>query len=522
MSSPKSDRLSNLPSRLLDAVEKLGNRLPEPATLFAIGTIVIMLLSGLAASMKWTVIKPSLSATQSNEGSSEVLVAHSLLNSEGLWWLTEHLVENFINFPPLGIVLVGMLGIGLAEHSGLLPALFRRTMSKIPSYYLTPASVFIGILSSLAMDAGYIVLPPLAAAIYAAAGRSPLAGIAAVVAGIAAGFSANLVITTLDPLLAGLTQLAAKFLDPNYQVAETANWWFMIASTFVLTSVGWLVTAVWVEPRLNSSGHETSQRQSSIVEASDRSNVERGLRAAGISLLLALVLVLVCIWVPGAPLYGEGARFSRWIEAIVPLLFFLFFVPGVAYGLGAGTIKNDRDVVRMLGQTMRSLGPYIVLTFFAAQFLGCFQYSRLGEMLAISGGSLLAQLQLPQAILILTFILVVMAGNLLIGSASAKYAFFAPVFVPMLMQVGISPELTQAAYRVGDSVTNVITPLNPYLVIVLAQMQRYAPKAGFGTLISLMLPYSLVFAVIWIGLLLIWTLTGLPLGPAGPLQYTPF
>ena len=521
MSLPTPDQFSTRHSKLLDAVETIGNRLPEPATLFAIGTLAIMGLSGLAAHMEWTIAKPSLGAAQGGESPSEVLDARSLLNSEGLWWLTSHLVDNFINFPPLGIVLVGMLGIGLAEHSGLLPALFRRAMAHIPSSYLTPASVFIGILSSLAMDAGYIVLPPLAAAIYAAAGRSPLAGIAAVVAGIAAGFSANLVITTLDPLLAGLTETAARFLDPSYQVAETANWWFMIVSTFVLTCVGWLVTAVWVEPRLNCTEQESVPQPSTIDAASDPSNIERGLRSAGISLIIAVVLVLISIAVPGGPLHGEGDRFARWIEATVPLLFILFFVPGVAYGIGAGTIKNDRDIVRMLGQTMKSLGPYIVLAFFAAQFIGCFQYSRLGEMLALSGGRLLAQLQLPQGLLILTFTLVAMTGNLLIGSASAKNAFFAPVFVPMLMQVGISPELTQAAYRVGDSVTNIITPLNPYLVIVLIQMQRYVPKAGLGTLISLMLPYSMVFAIVWIGLLLIWIMTGVPLGPAGPLQYTP-
>jgi aminobenzoyl-glutamate transport protein len=248
----------------------------------------------------------------------------------------------------------------------------------------------------------------------------------------------------------------------------------------------------------------------------------RGLGLAGLALALLLALVLLATLVPGAPLHGPGDRFPRWVEATVPLLFIFFAVPGIAYGFAADTLRNDRDVARLMGETLSALGPYIVLAFFAAQFIESFNYSNLGEMLAITGGQALARASLEPALLMIAFVCVVLVGNLFVGSASAKYAFFAPVFVPMFMQVGISPELTQAAYRVGDSVSNIITPLNPYLIIVLAVMRRYVPESGIGTVVSLMLPYALVFAVTWSALLGLWIGAGWALGPAGTLSYIPF
>lgn len=492
---------------LLDRIEKLGNRLPDPATLFVIGTIVIIFLSGWAQWQGWQ-------ATSRIAGDFH---ARSLLTSDGIWWLLSHLVDNFINFPPLGIVLVGMLGIGLAEASGLLPDMLRYFITHVPEKLLTPATVFIGVMSSLALDAGYVVLPPLAAALYQAAGRSPLVGIAAVFAGISAGFSANLSITALDPLLAGLTQSGAQVLLPGYTVAVTANWWFMIVSTVLLTLAGWLVTDWFVEPRQHK--FETSIAENPPAATAPESS-HHGLRNAVLALLVLFILVLMAVVVPGAPLYGAGEHFDRWVEATVPLLFLLFFVPGLIYGLSSRSIKSDRDVAGILGNTMARMGTYIVLAFFAAQFIECFKYSRLGEMLAISGGQWLASLHIPTVMLLICFIVLVMFANLLIGSASAKYAFFAPVFVPMFMQVGISPELTQAVYRVGDSVTNTITPLNPYMIIMLVYLQQYSKKAGIGTLIAMMLPYTAVFAVIWSLLLVIWYLCGFALGPAGPLHIT--
>ena len=489
----------------LNRIEETGNRLPDPATLFVIGTGIIMVLSWVATSMSWEV-HSDLTGT---------LISQNLLSSEGIWWLLSNMVNNFITFPPLAIVLVGMLGIGLAERSGFLPALLHRSILLVPQSLLTPATIFLGIMSSMALDAGYVVLPPIAAALYIAAGRSPLVGIAAVFAGISAGFSANLLITALDPLLSGLTQTAAQILVENYQVAVTANWWFMLASTILLTVVGWAVTAWFVEPRVGLD-HDLVTDKDQLLNLED-SNEKKGLIRAILATGIALIITALFITIPGAPLYGAGSHFSRWIEATVPLLFILFFIPGIVFGLSTGKIKNDKQVVKMLGDTIAHLGPYIVMAFFAAQFIECFKYTGLGKMLAITGGQWLVAMEFNASMLLTGFILMAMSANLLIGSASAKYAFMAPVFVPMLMQVGFSPELTQIAYRIGDSVTNVITPMNPYMIIVLVELQRYRKNAGFGTLIALMLPYTVVFAVVWIAMLLIWMNIGLPLGPSGEL-----
>ncbi len=503
--------------RLLERLERAGNALPHPAILFALALLLIMLLSQIAAWAGWSVERPA------PDGVGTITVtAKGLFENDGLWWLFSTMVENFITFPPLGIVLVAMFGVGLAERSGLLPALIERALRVTPQGLLTPSVVFIGIMSSIALDAGYVVLPPLAAALYHAAGRPPLAGLAAAFAGVSGGFSANLFITGLDPLLAGFTQTGAQILAPDYRVAVTANWWLMIVSTFVLTAVGWWVTARYIEPRFagNLSPAEMPPEPDALATTQTTgADVTRALRAAGIAFALSLAAVLLLVLVPGAPLHGQGEHFPRWVEAMIPLLFLVFLAPGLAYGIVAGTIRSDRDVARMMSETIAALAPYIVLAFFAAQFIAAFRYSELGLLLAITGGEWLATLPLPATTLILAFIVMVMVADLFIGSASAKYAFFAPVFVPMLMQVGISPELTQAAYRIGDSIANVVTPLNPYWVIILAFVQRWRPQAGVGTLLALMIPYSIAFALAWPLLLMLWMLTGLPLGPGGGLAW---
>ena len=499
---------------ILDHIERLGNRLPHPASLFALATVLVMVLSAIAVGFEWQVEKPAISAVAGSVHTIELIDARSLLSSDGIWWLIAHLVPNFIAFPPLGIVLVGMLGIGVAERSGFIPALLHRVATSLRGPGLTPAVVFLGIMSSLGLDAGYVVLPPIAAALYLAAGRSPLVGVAASFAGISAGFSANLLPTAVDPLLTGFTEAGAHFLDPAYRVAVTANWWYMIASTIVLTGVGWLVTAFWVEPRT-----PVAARPSHEPRSAEPAGDLRALRWALAAIAIAASATVAIVILPGAPLHGMGDRFPRWIEATVPAIFVLFLVPGIVYGYVAGSFRTDRDLATAMGDTFAALGPYIVLAFFAAQFIEAFKYSGLGEMLAISGGRLLMEIDMPRAVLLLLFVGIVMLGNLLVGSASAKYAFFAPVFVPMFMQVGISPELTQATYRMGDSITNVITPLNPYMVIIVALVQRYASAAGLGTIISLMLPYTLAFALAWCALLLVWLALGIPLGPGGPLVY---
>ena len=540
---------------LLDRIERVGNALPDPTTLFLIGALLVMGVSQLAASLEWSVQKsvsrpirqpvldasgrPLVDPESGEEITAAVLdpgtgkpqtelvkvpvVAQGLLSSDGLYWAVSSMVVNFKDFPPLAIVLVGMLGIGLADRTGFIGALLKATLLAFPPALLTPAVVLVGVVSSLAMDAGYVVLPPLAAALYQAAGRSPLVGLAAVFAGVAAGFSANLVITSLDIILAGFSSAGAQILDSDYAVGVRANLWFMQGSTLLLTLVGWAVTAWWVEPRLSSKPPEEGGPSARSDAGGGKRRLDdaekRGLRTGLMALAAMLLLLVAAAGVPGAPLHGMDGQSPRWVAAIVPLLFLGFLVPGLAYGLASRSLRSDRDAARFFAETMSSMGPYIVMAFFAAQFVAYFRYSGLGEMLAIAGGDLLASADLPAPLLMVAFVVVVGFANLFIGSMSAKYAFFAPVFVPMFMQVGISPELTQVAYRIGDSVTNVITPLNPYVVIILVFMQRYLPRAGIGTLVALMLPYSLAFLVAWSALLVLWMGLGLELGPVGPLHY---
>lgn len=492
---------------LLNNIEKLGNRLPDPATLFVIGTVGVFIVSMLAAQAGWTVTDPA----------GQQINAINMVSASGIWWLLSTMVDNFIAFPPLGIVLVGMLGIGLAEKTGFLPALINFVITHVSSRYLTPATMLMGILSSLALDAGYVVLVPIAAVLYSMAGRSPLLGIAVSFAGVSAGFSANFFITALDPLLAGFTQAGAQIIQRDYEVAVTSNWWFMITSTILLTITGWFVTERFVAPNVakvqlkeDIAEHETTLSVTST---------NKPLVAACSTSVVLLMLFIIATTLEGWPLFGTGKRFDRWIEVTVPLLFIFFFIPGLVYGLVAGTVKTDRDVANMLGDVMARLGPYIVLAFFAAQFIAAFNHSGLGKLLAIAGGNFLQSLAIGDAYLLSSFVIMVVLINLLVGSASAKYAFFAPVFVPMLMQVGISPELTQAAYRVGDSVSNVITPMNPYMIIIIMEVRKYVRGSGLGTVVATMLPYTIGFLIVWLLLLVAWIQIGVPLGPEGPLRY---
>lgn len=577
--SPKSNNPGQKRG-FLDFIEYLGNKLPDAATLFLIGTLIVMGVSHWATHTNdgrgWVVekavpkqvgppaatpiIDPATgepTAESAHEAATgepkiewvktgETFAARSLLTREGLYWLISNLVKNFINFAPLGIVLVGMLGIGVAERTGLIAAIMKIVMAFVPGWALTPVMVFVGVNSSMAIDAGYVVLPPLALALYRASGRPPLAGLAAVFAGVAAGFDANLFITGLDPLLAGLTQVGAQTIEPDYRVAATCNWWFAITSTFVITLVGWFVTAVFVERRLVSkapdeggpitpSAEELAAQRLTAVE-------KKALAWAVLAFACVFGLILACIMIPGWPLYtyyneagaiveraADGSftasteHFDRWVTAIVPLLFMTFVVPGAAFGIASGSIRSDKALARLFNDAIASMAPIIVLAFFAAQFTESFKWSGLDKMVALSGGQWLGQAGFSKYALVFAFILLTTVFNLLIGSMSAKWAMFAPIFVPMFMMVGIAPELTQAAYRIGDSSTNIITPLNAYLVIILVFMQKYIPKSGMGTLIATMLPYAVAFLITWTVLLLLWMFMGWPLGPGttGPLWYNP-
>lgn len=548
---------------LLDLVERIGNKLPDPVFLFLGCAIAVVLLSAIGSALGWEVQplrpavvttevlggdgKPVLDATTGQPLTQPVLNAsgrplietraegeplrpRSLLSSAGLYWMATNAVRNFINFPPLGIVLTAMLGIGLAERVGFFGAAMKWLAGVTPSVLLTPTIVFLGVLSSVASDAGYIVLPPLAAALYLAVGRPPVAGIAAAFAGVSAGFSANLFPSAGDALVAGLTTTGAQVLEPGYEVNPLCNWWFMIGSTFVLTLTGWFVTARIVEPRLRTRPPELggpreaagAELESQLLSAQEK----RGLLWAlgGIALVLAGLAAMILI--EGAPLYGRvdpdrAASAPRWTQAIVPIILVAFLAPGLAYGFVTGALKSTVDVSKAFIHSMAGMAPIVVLAFFAAQFIAFLGYSNLDRMLAFLGGKALLELGLPRDVLVVGVVILSLVLNLFIGSMSAKWAMLAPIIVPMLMMVGISPELTQAAYRVGDSVTNVITPLNSYLLIVLVVLQKYVKNAGVGSLLALMLPYSIVFAVVWTGFLMLWIWTGKPLGVGGDLVFVP-
>lgn len=491
---------------ILDWIERVGNRMPDPVTLFIIGALAVLFGSHIAVIAGWEAPHPT------NEG--EFVRPLSLLTSDGMQWVWLHMVENFTGFHPLGVVLVAMLGIGVAERSGLIGALLKVMVLITPQMVLTPAVVFVGIMSSMAADAGYVVLPPLVALVFAKAGRSPLVGLAAVFAGVSAGFSANLLLTALDPLLQGLTQEAAQLWDADYTVAVECNLYFMIASTIIMTLVGWGVTHFIVEKRYNKQQIADQISHAGLDDVGSEhtdeitSSEKRGMLWAAISLLLGSIGAGLLILVPGAPL-ADG----NWSGAIVPLLFVLFLIPGLVYGIAARTLRNDRDLARMMGETMASMGPYIVLAFFAGQFVAWFGESNLGFLIAVEGVGFLQQFELPNWGYVVAIIVLIAVLNLFLGSASAKWALISPVFVPLFMGLGVSPELTQAAYRVGDSCTNSIAPLNPYLIIILVFMQKYMPRAGLGSLISLMLPYTITFLIIWTGVLLLWMGLDIPLGP---------
>ena len=429
-------------------------------------------------------------------------------------------------------MLVAGIGIAVAEKSGLIAAVLKTILVVVPRSLITPATFFAGVMSSMAVDAGYIVLPPLAAAIYKAIGRSPLVGLAAVFGGVAAGFNANLLVTGLDPLLAGLTEEAARILDPGYNVNPACNWYFMIASTLLITLVGWGVSSLIVEPRLQKRSPEEGGPGGTdgAMDLTLTSEEKKGLAWASIATVVTLGVIVANVFFSWGFLHdpegsigtGEGQRpFATWIGAIVPLLLLLFLFPGLAYGVAVKSIKNDRDVIRMMTEYMEILANYIVLAFFAAIFVASFAQSGLGQMMAIEGGDILRSAGLPTWALMIGFILVVGFINMFVGSMSAKWAMLATVFVPMLMTLGISPEMTQVAYRIGDSTTNAITPLNQYVVVVLVFMQQYVKKAGIGTLIALMLPYSIAFLIAWTIMFIIWIQFGLPIGIDAPLTWSP-
>ncbi len=495
-------------SGLLGWIERAGNRLPDPAMLFVGLLGLTWLLSALLAPVAFTEVDPRTGLA---------LQVKNQLSGPELAGFLANMVGTFTSFHPLGVVLVALLGVGVAERAGLINTALRGILAVTPGRLLTPLTLLAGILSHTAADAGYVLVIPLGGIMFHAAGRHPLAGIAAAFAGVSGGFSASFIPTSLDPLLQGLTQSAAQIIAPEKTVNPLCNWYFTSAACLVIVAGGWWVTERIIEPRLRRLPVVAEGDDSAAGQQRTPSGREwRALWAALAAVVLAgLALVLLCLPAGSAlrsPSGGLTDAEAPLMKSIVPLIFLFFLVPGVVYGWVAGTFSNHRDVIKGMADTMGTMGYYIVLAFFASLFIAAFTNSNLGALLALKGAVWLKSLGLPAQITIIGIVLLAGGVNLLIGSASAKWALLAPILVPMLMQLGLSPELTQAAYRIGDSCTNIVTPLLPYFPLVVVFCQRYVKNTGIGTLASLMLPYSVVFLVLWIGLLLGFWALGLPLG----------
>ncbi len=513
-------------TRFLRVVEALGNALPHPVTLFFIFCIIIVLLSGLLGWLEVAVLDPRPEGAKGRAANGMIEVV-SLLNAEGFRMIVLNLVTNFTSFVPLGTVLVALLGVGVAERSGLLTAVVRSMVMNASPKIVTVTIVFAGIISNTASEMGYVVLVPLAAIVYMSLGRHPLAGLAAAFAGVSGGYSANLLLGTVDPLLAGITEEAARLIDPEYAVDASANWYFMIASTFLVTAIGSYVSLKIVEPALGpydpkqaNLGDEDDHRLDPLTPEE-----RKGMRYAGLAALLMIIGIAFLVIPEGAVLRDPVTglvKGSPFLKGIVAIIFVFFLVPGVVYGWVTGTMRSDRDVINAMAGAMSTLGLYIVIVFFAAQFVKFFAWTNLGAVTAVTGATFLESIGLTGPILFAFFIMICAFINLMLGSASAQWAVTAPIFVPMLMLIGYSPEVIQAAYRIGDSSTNIITPMMSYFGLIMAFAAKYVPKAGVGTLISMMLPYSVAFLLLWSTFFFIWVfMLGMPVGPSTPTYYTP-
>ncbi|PKH08459.1 AbgT family transporter [Planomicrobium sp. MB-3u-38] len=496
--------------KFLDGIEFAGNKLPHPVTLFALLALLVLVLSAIISSFGISVEHPG------QEG--EMVEVKNLLNAEGIQYIFTSMVDNFIGFAPLGVVLATMLGIGIAERTGLISAMLRGFVLSVPRFLITAGLVFAGIMSSVASDAGYVVLPPLGAVIFAALGRHPLAGLAAAFAGVSGGFSANLLLSATDPMLGELTIAAAAIIDPAYAEGMNIamNYYFIIASVFVLTLAGAFVTEKIIEPRLGEYKGEYREELTGLS-----AEEKKGMLWAAISFLIAAAAFAMLIVPENGALRAEdgGIVQSPFMSSLVPIITILFFIPGLFYGIATKNIKNDKDVASHLTDTMASMGMFIVLAFTAGQFVAYFAESNMGMVIGVYGAEFLQGANLTGIPLILSFIFITGVINLFIGSASAKWAMMAPVFVPIMMQLGYSPELTQMAYRIADSSTNIISPLMTYFAIIIAFAQKYDKKMGIGTLISVMFPYSIIFLIVWSIMLIVWMMLGLDLGPGSPLHY---
>ena len=502
---------------ILGFIEKFGNKLPNPTMLFVYLSVITILLSFVLERLGVGVSYQAIKDGQISQLSANVV---NLLSADSIRTFVSSVLKNFTGFYPLGVVFAIILGIGVADKAGLLSALVKKIALKSSKKWVTPIVIFLGVMSNVASSVGYVVLIPLGAILFAGFGRHPIAGLAAAFAGVSGGWSANLLIGTNDPMFAAFSTQAASVLNPDYVVLATANWYFMIASTFLIVIVGSFVTDRIVEPRLGKFSFEGALNLDERDEIS--AEQRRGLKFALIASVVFAILLLAAL-LPSNSLFGakEGESFTKsvFMHSIIIFMMLFFIVAGAAYGAGAGTIKNSGDAVKFMEQAVAELSGFLVLIFFAAQFTYLFNASNIGLVLSIKGSVFLKDIGLTGLSLIVVFIVVIAFINLFIAVDSAKWAMMAPIFVPMFMNLGLSPELTQASFRIGDSTTNIITPLMPFFVLIVAFMQRYDKGLKIGSVVSIMLPYTVAFLLSWAALMSVWYVFDLPLGPGAVIHY---
>lgn len=502
--------------KALDVVERVGNGLPHPTTMFIIFTLILIAVSYITAKMGVKVSYETYDSATKSLVNKETAVVN-LLSPDSIRFMYTSVINNFTSFIALGTVFTIIMGVGVADGSGFMAAVLKKIVAVTPKRAVTATVIFLGIMSNIASSTGYVMLVPLGAILFMSFGRHPIAGLAATFAGVSGGWSANLLIGTNDPVFAGMSTEAARMIDPNYTVLPTGNWYFMVASTFLITFIGTLVTEKIIEPRL---GEYIPEEKIAVDDIS--LDEKRGMKFALISLVVFFIIVGMLVVPENAllrnPATGELLR-SPFMSGIVFLMSMFFMIPGIFYGIGARTIKSDKDIINLMVKSINNLSGFMVLIFFAAQFVVFFNYSNLGIILSVKGANFLQETGFVGVPLIFAFIVMTAIINIFIAVDSAKWAIMAPIFVPMFMRIGFSPELTQAAYRVGDSCTNVIALLMPFFPLVVAFAQKYDKKSGMGTMISLMLPYSIAFLIGWIILLIIWFVFNIPLGIGGGIHY---
>lgn len=513
---------------LLGWIEKIGNKLPDPFWLFVI-------LAGVVAVASWLASMAGLSAVDPSSG--EEIHVESLLTGDNLSRMVTDAVENFIAFPPLGVILATMLGVAVAEQTGLLAAMVRAMVDRVSPKILTFMVALAGVTGSVASDAIYVIIIPLGAMAFHAVGRSPIVGSMVAFAAASAGFNASLILNITDLLLAGISTSAAQLVDDAYEVSPLANIFFVIPSAIVLSLIITAVTELYVDKKAKDLvDHDAVDEDELQMDESNEPDdahltddddlsltpLERkGLIWAGVTLLICLAAYFALLLVPGSPFArpDEGFMESPLIRAIAVPITLIFFATGLVYGLIVGTIKEAADIPAFMAKGLESLLPILVLFFAVSQFLAWFQWSNLGPWTAIKGSELLQSWDLPNVLLFAAFVLMVTLINLFITSGSAQWALMAPVVVPMMMYVNVSPEVTQMLYRIGDSPSNIITPMSPYFALALTFLQKYYKKAGVGTLMSLSLPYSVAMLVGWFLFFMLWYTLGIPLGPGSPMGY---